>query len=402
MSWWNIFSSNNDSTNIEDPNVPLSNAEVINDEAESKPVREKDALTVSAVFRSVMLLADSMAGLPIKVFDIDGTENNNHENAELLRQKPNDKNTPFTFYQCLMIRALLWGNAYAQIRRDGAGRAVSMILRSPDDVEVVPVGDRLAYRVKIGETFVPVPDRDMIHVPGLCFDGDEGMKAIRHCAQKMLSLAVFMETSSVRLHKNGTMPSGQIIAKKGFSEKAVANLKRTFNRVYSGVKNAGKTLFLDNEMEFKPISMTFKDAEMLESRRFQVEEVARFFGIPLHMIGELTKSTSWGTGIEQQNIAFVVFSLNPWLIRFEQELNRKIMRGKGYLKFKVQGLLRGDSAARKEFYASAIQHGWMKPNEARKLEDLPTDDPLGDKLYISANLIPLENAGRELTERTNQ
>jgi HK97 family phage portal protein len=234
---------------------------------------------------------------------------------------------------------------------------------------------------------------NMVHVPGLGFDGIKGLSVISAVARQSVGLALTMDKSVARSHANGVKPSGAIEADAGLSPEAFTRLKASFGQLYSGADNSGNVVFLDKGMKFNPISITPVDAQTLESRRYQVADIARIFGVPPHMIGETDKTTSWGSGIEQMSMGFVRYSLRPWLVRIEQELNRKLVTGKNYFcEFSLEGLLRGDSKARGDFYASGIQNGWMKPNEARRLENLPPVDA-GDRLYANGTIQPLEGAG---------
>jgi HK97 family phage portal protein len=405
--WYNPISwfqngAYDESTNVEDPEVPLSNAEAINDASSDVKIDEEKALTVSTVFRCVMLLADTIAGLPIKIYSSDGEEQTDHKYKKLITAEPNTKTTKFGFFQWMMIRALLWGDAFVEIRRKGNGEAFELIPIPNNQVEVVDGKKQVSYKVtadpnKPGDTR-NIPSRNMLHILGLNVDGFQGYDAIRKSARVMLSLVISMEKSSERMHKNGTMPSGLVTHPREFSPAALRNLRQTFNKIYQGVANAGKTIFLDGGMTWENIQMSFKDAEMLESRRFGIEEIARFFGVPLNMIGELTKNTSWGTGIEQQNIAFVMFTLLPWMVRIEQEFNRKLMLDSGdYIKLKAQGLMRGDMTTRKEFYSAMIQHAVINPNMVARLEDWPEYEG-GDQYYRMANLVPVGEENENQTD----
>lgn len=149
-------------------------------------------------------------------------------------------------------------------------------------------------------------------------------------------------------------------------------------------------------MKFSAMQINPQDAQTLENRHFQVADIARIYGVPLHLLGETEKATSWGSGIEQQQIAFVVYVIGPWLKSIEQEFNRKLFRAPYFCEFSVQGLLRGDSKARSEYYSKGINNGWLKPNEARRLENLPAEDA-GDQLFINRASVPIELAGQELT-----
>lgn len=360
-------------------------------------VSKRSAMQVSAVFRCVSILADTIASLPLVVYERkDGQKvpAPNHPAYKLLHDAPNEAMTSFTWREHLLASLLLDGDAFSPVRWAGNGYPLEFAYISSDRCEVLrtPSGG-LAYRVTelSGEQHV-VAAGDMIHVPGLGFDGLRGMSVITAVARQSVGLALAMDGQLAKLHANGARPSGIVEVAQGLSPDAFKRLRSEFDGMHSGVSNAGRTVYLDKGMTWKPATISPVDAQTLESRRFQVADIARIFGVPPHMVGETDKSTSWGSGIEQMTIGFVQYSIRPWLVRIEQELNRKLFGRNYFCEFNLEGLLRGDSKTRAEFYASGIQNGWMKPNEARKLENLPPD-PSGDKLYANGTLQPLEASG---------
>jgi HK97 family phage portal protein len=180
---------------------------------------------------------------------------------------------------------------------------------------------------------------------------------------------------------------------KNLSKPAADRLAAQFEQQHTGLSQAFKTLVLEEGLDVTNVSMTSEDAQFLDTRRFQVEDIARFFGVPPHMIGHTDKQTSWGTGVEQNTLGFLIFTIIPWLTRFEQEFNRKLFpRSPFYAQFKHQGLMRGDSKARSDYYASGHQNSWLTTNEIRRFEDLPPV-PGGDQLFVQTNLMPLSSAG---------
>lgn len=360
-------------------------------------VSKRSAMQVSAVFRCVSILADTIASLPLVVYERKNGEKvpaPNHPAHKLLHDAPNEAMTSFTWREHLLASLLLDGDAFSPILWAGNGYPLEFAYVGSDRCEVLrTTGGGLAYRVTdLSGVQHLVPAGDMIHVPGLGFDGLRGMSVISSVARQSVGLALAMDGQLAKLHANGARPSGVVEVTQGLNPEAFKRLKAEFDSMHSGVSNAGKTVYLDKGMTWKPATINPVDAQTLETRRFQVADIARIFGVPPHMIGETDKSTSWGSGIEQMTIGFVQYSIRPWLVRIEQELNRKLFGRNYFCEFNLEGLLRGDSKTRAEFYASGIQNGWMKPNEARKLENLPPD-PSGDKLYANGTLQPLEASG---------
>lgn len=366
-------------------------------------VSKRSAMQASAVFRSVSILADTVASLPLHVYQRtkDGKEiAAGHPTYGLLHDAPNEVMTSFTFYELLMASLLLDGNGYAAIKWGGNGFPREIVPVLPERCEVLTTtSGRLAYRVfdVNGDSSV-VTASNMLHIPGLGFDGIKGLSVISAVARQSVGLALTMDKSVAKTHSNGVNPSGSVESDNGLSPDAFKRLKSEFNKLYSGADNAGNVVFLDRGIKFNPIQINPQDAQTLESRRYQVADIARIFGVPPHMIGETDKSTTWGSGIEQMTIGFVRYSLRPWLVRIEKELNRKLAFGPGYFcEFSLDGLLRGDSKARGEFYASGIQNGWLKPNEARRFENLPPDEA-GDRLYANGTIQPLKEADNDHSE----
>lgn len=359
-------------------------------------VTKLTSMRSSAVFRCVSILSGAVASLPWCVFKREGEEKKptrTHYAYRLLHDEPNNLMASFMFRQLMMANLLLDGNFYAVIGFDNAGRAVELMPFPPEMVEVLRKGKTQAYAINTHEDGrVIIPASQMIHVSGIGFDGIKGLSVIGAVARQSVGLSLAMDVFASKIHANSARPSGAVEMDANLSPEAFKRLKQQFEQLYTGAYNSGKTVFLDNGMKWSPMQISPADAQTLESRRFQVADIARIFGVPPHLIGETDKSSSWGTGIEQMTLGFLTFTLNPWLVAIEQEFNRKLMGSNFFCEFQVEGLLRGDSASRAEFYASAIQNGWMKPNEVRHKENLPPADG-GDRLFIQQNLMPLDKAG---------
>lgn len=402
MKFWPFKKAKN---SIENPETPLSNpAQWLLDMFGGGPtyagvqVTETTAIRSTAVYACVSLIAQSVASLPLLVYerrDSGRRVATEHDYFALLHDQPNAAMTATVFRELLMTHLLLSGNAYAAIWRDKANRAVELLPVHPHSVRVERVKGRLRYRITLQEGGEEVLDQgDMLHIPGLGFDGLKGLSPISAVAKQAVGLALATEEHGARFFKNAAQPSGVLLHPGKISPEAAERLKRSFAEAHSGLSNTGKAILLEEGMKWEQVTMSAQDAQYLETRRFQVAEIARVFRVPLHMIQETEKSTSWGTGIEQQSIGFVMYTLRPWLVRLEQEINRKLFVGsrrlnRYYAEHNVSGLLRGDAKARKEYYAGAITNAWMTPNEVRRLENLP---PIkgGDKLFIQSNMVPVD------------
>lgn len=358
-------------------------------------VSERSSMTASAVYGCVMLIAKTIGSLPLKVYrrkaNGDSIEVPDTLPYYLLHDEPNPAMTSCAWREFLTANVLLGGNAYAAIGRNQANQVIDLFPIPSSAVTPERVDGRNRYHVRVGDGAIEIIDQsDMIHVPGLGFDGVKGLSVITAAARQAVGLALATEQHGSKLFSNGARLGVVLKHPKTLSKEAQARLKAQFDQQHGGLSNAFKSMVLEEGLDVTNISMTSEDAQFLETRRFQVEDIARFFGVPPHMIGHTDKQTSWGTGVEQNTLGFLIFTLLPWLTRFEQEFNRKLFpRSPFYAQFKVQGLMRGDSSARSAYYASGHQNSWLTTNEIRKAEDLPPV-PGGDTLFVQTNLAPMQ------------
>lgn len=358
-------------------------------------VSEQTAMKVSAVYGCVTLIAKTIASLPLKVYrrkpNGDAVEVPDTVPYYLLHDEPNPAMTSSVWREFLTANVLLGGDGYAAIGRDQANRVVDLFPIPHHTITPERVNGRNRYLVTLGDGSREVFDQsDMLHVPGLGFDGLRGHSVITWAARQAVGLSLATESHGAKLFSNGARLNVVLKHPKSLSKDAQVRLKQQFDQQHSGLTNAFKSLVLEEGLDVTNVSMTSEDAQFLETRRFQVEDVARFFGVPPHMIGHTEKTSSWGTGVEQQTLGFLIFTIIPWLTRFEQEFNRKLFpRSPFYAQFKHQGLMRGDSKARSDYYASGHQNGWLTTNEIRKAEDLPPV-PGGDQLFVQVNLAPMQ------------
>lgn len=359
-------------------------------------VTEHTAMRASAVYACVTLIAKTIASLPLKVYrrkpNGDAVEVPDTIPYYLLHDEPNPAMTSCVWREYLVANVLLGGNAYVAIGRDQANRVLDLFplpWRA-----VTPAREKSgknSYTVDLGDGTKEVFDQaDMLHIPGLGFDGMKGVSVINYAARQAVGLALATESHGSHLFSNGARLGVVLKHPKNLSQDAQTRLKNQFDQRHVGLSNAFRTMVLEEGLDVSNVTMTSEDAQFLDTRRFQVEDLARFFGVPPHMIGHTDKQTSWGTGVEQNTLGFLIFTIIPWLTRFEQEFNRKLFpRSPFYAQFKHQGLMRGDSKARADYYASGHQNGWLTTNEIRKAEDLPPV-PGGDTLFVQTNLAPLK------------
>ena len=373
-----------------------------------KPVNERTAMQTTAVYSCVRILAEAVASLPLHVYayrDDGGKELvHDHPLYSLLHDEPNPEMTSFVFRETLMSHLLIWGNAYAQIIRDGAGRVVGLYPLLPNQMDVDrDAKGNLVYTYSrqsdenpnfktMGD--ITLRSDEVLHIPGLGFDGLVGYSPIA-MAKNAVGMTLACEEYGASFFANGANPGG-VLEHPGVL-KDPSKVRESWNSVYKGVTNAHKVAVLEEGMKYHQIGIPPEEAQFLETRKFQINEIARLYRIPPHMVGDLEKSSF--SNIEQQSLEFVKYTLDPWVIRWEQALQKALLlpgeKGKYFIKFNVDGLLRGDYESRMNGYATGRQNGWFSTNDIREMENLnPISDEEGGNLYlINGAMCKLSDAG---------
>ena len=363
-----------------------------------KSVNEKTALQTTAVYACVRILAETIASLPLHTYRYSpgGKEKAmDHPLYYLLHSEPNSEMTSFVFRETLMGHLLLWGNAYAQIIRNGRGAVMALYPLLPSKMMVNRTDQGILYYQyeKDGQTYF-LSQQDVLHIPGLGFDGLIGYSPIA-MAKNAIGMAIATEEYGAKFFANGASPGG-VLEHPGVV-KDPGKIRESWNAVYQGSGNAHRVAVLEEGMKFQPIGIPPEQAQFLETRKYQLNEIARIFRIPPHMIGDLEKSSF--SNIEQQSLEFVMYTLDPWVIRWEQAISRALLsvseKRQYFVKFNVDGLLRGDYQSRMNGYAVGRQNGWLSANDIRELENLNRILPeLGGDLYlINGNMTKLADAG---------
>tara|TARA_R110001606_G_scaffold328452_3_gene475653 strand:- start:3261 stop:4481 length:1221 start_codon:yes stop_codon:yes gene_type:complete len=365
-------------------------------------VNQDTSLTYSAVFACVRVLSESVASLPIDIIkDVNGdkTVDKDHPVYKLLAQKPNNYMTSFTWRQILMTNLVLNGNSYFNIIRDTSARPVSLEYIPSENVDVKLQGGEIFYEIKEGgDGFGPTVESriikhdDMLHFQGLSYDGIKGRSVIE-THRDSFGLSIAANKYGGAYYGNASSPSGILSHPGKLSKEAADRLKFSWNSSYgNGPMNAHKTAILEEGMSFKPVSMNPEDADFLNTRKFQVTEIARIFRVPPHMIGDLDRATF--TNIEQQGIDFLTHTLRPYLINLEEELERKLFRENEQdtykIMFNANGMLRGDSEARAKFYKDMSSIGVLSINDIRRMENMNDIGSDGDKHYYALNYAPID------------
>lgn len=365
---------------LENPANPLTKGRLLSQLSDPAtlwgPDPAKDGpLAVGAALRCVQIIAAAIAGCPLRTTDT--------ETAEVLRIPALTSEraglTPYERHETLVAHLALWGNGFLRkYKAADRRRLVELVPIHPARVRVevvdgAQVGSPRPYVKQFivdGKVDEPFTEDDILHIPGLSMDGVRGVSVIGR-QRRVFELANNAEHMADQFYRQGMLLQGFISTEKELAEESATILKDRWRAKLSGIDNAHEVGILDNGAKFERLSMSPSDAQFLETRKFSTTEIARLFGVPGWMVNDQEKSTSWGSGMEQQFTAFVMLTLKPYMQRIEQRITREILDPTSEkAEFKVEGLLRGDSKARAAFYASGVQHGWLVPNEPRELEDL--------------------------------
>ncbi|UZT82860.1 phage portal protein [Caproicibacterium sp. BJN0003] len=372
-----------------------------------KLVTERSAMQMTAVYACVRILSEAIAELPLHLYrykEGGGKEKAiGHPLYLLLHDEPNPEMSSFVFRETLMTHLLLWGNAYAQIIRNGKGQVIALYPLMPNKMTVNrDTNGQLYYQYQRSSdeahtmkgSMVILQPSDVLHIPGLGFDGLVGYSPIA-MAKNAIGLAIATEEYGSKFFANGAAPSG-VLEHPG-TIKDPSKVRESWQQTFGGSANSNKIAVLEEGMKYTPISISPEQAQFLETRKFQINEIARIFRVPPHMVGDLEKSSF--SNIEQQSLEFVKYTLDPWVIRWEQSIQRRLLtpdeKKSYFVKFNVEGLLRGDYASRMNGYATARQNGWMSANDIRELENLdriPAEQG-GDLYLINGAMTKLADAG---------
>lgn len=373
-----------------------------------KPVNEMTAMQTTAVYACVRILSEAVSTLPIHVYrykDGGGKEIiYDHPLYHLLHDEPNEEMVSCIFIETLMSHLLIWGNAYAQIIRDGAGRVLSLYPLLPNKMSVErDEKGKIYYVYSRGTDENPnfkehgqiiLKKEEVLHIPALGFDGLIGYSPIA-MAKNAIGMTLACDEYGASFFANGASPGG-VLEHPGVL-KDPAKVRDSWNAVYRGSQNAGRIAVLEEGMHFQSISIPPEEAQFLESRRFNLEEIARLYRVPPHMLGDLEKSSF--NNIEQMSLEFLKFSLAPYVIRWEQALQSSLLlpseKGKVIIKFNVDGLLRGDYASRMQGYSIGRQNGFLSTNDIREMENMnpiPAEEG-GDLYLVNGSMTKLADAG---------
>lgn len=407
MSIFSRMFRSRDKPQVSDSTVGSSYRFFFGGTAAGKPVNERTSMQVTAVYCCVRILSEAVASLPLHLYRYtsDGSKEKatDHPLYFLLHSEPNPEMTSFIYRETMMTHLLLYGNCYSQIIRNGKGQIVALYPLMPNRMTVDrDQNGQLYYEYQTSQDeaktmkgpVVRLSPRDVLHIPGLGFDGLVGYSPIA-MAKNSIGMAIACEEYGAKFFANGATPGG-ILEHPGVV-KDPERVRESWQRAFGGSGNSNKVAVLEEGMKYTPISISPEEAQFLETRKFQIDEIARIFRIPPHMIGDLEKSSF--SNIEQQSLEFVKYTLDPWVCRWEQSMERSLLSPEEkkdyFFKFNVDGLLRGDYQSRMQGYAVGRQNGWMSANDIRILEnmDLIPDEEGGNLYLINGNMTKLKDAG---------
>lgn len=377
---------------IENPAVPLTDTSILemlgaDRTVSGKSVTEVTALGLPAVWRAMQVTCNVPAALPLHAYRQDGAARiqASGQSASLI-EDPHPDMTSFEFWQTVYFHRKAWGNAYVRKLRNPLGQVAELWPLHPGRVKVgrESEGGRKIYIVD-GDTDTPLSDNEILHLPGLGYDGVCGVSPIR-AARESLGVGLAAQEYGAKLFGSGMLATGVLQTEQRLTQSQADALATRWKAKRTGLDSAHSTIVLDKGAKFTQLSIAPEDAQFLETRRFQVVEVCRWFGIPPFLMFDTEKSTSWGTGLEQQALGWVKIDLLPDLTAVEQRLTKHVLRPTPvYAHYSVEGLLRGDSTARAAFYKSLWDIGALSTNEIRELEErAPVEG--GDVRYRPLNM----------------
>lgn len=369
---------------------------------EQMPVTPESALAFSAIFACVKIISETVASVPLNIYQRVGeSEKKKASNLPLfkvLRTKPNNmKTSGVEFRQMLMAHVLLWGNGYAQILRNKAGEVLELHPLHPSRVKPDITEAGLVYKVRLkngGEAILP--PEDVFHLRGYRDSGLEGLSPIS-AAKQAIQMGLSLESFGTNFFEGGAFPAGVLEYDSGeLSPEAKANLRESWQGLHGGANRGKKVAVLEAGLKWKPMGIPQADAQFLEQRRFQIEEIARIYRVPPHMLADLTKSSF--SNIEQQGQEFVTYCLLPWFRMWEDAITRDFFDGDDrefFAEFLLDGLLRGDMTARSQAYTAGRQWGWLSANDIRAKENMNPIGPEGDVYLSPLNMVPAGQEGQE-------
>lgn len=370
-------------------------------------VNEHTALGHTAVWKGVNVISNSVAKIPVACYQRgkDGSRifDATHPANRLLRNEPCPNFTPFLFRQVVQAHALLAGNGFAYIFRDNAARPVELAILDPSRTVVLKARESLGeiprgakvFLTNIGGQNRYLLNEDVIHIHGLGYDGLSGYSVV-DLLREAIGHGIAMRQFGASFFGNGANASGIVEIPEGWSEAAWKSFRESFDKQYAGLGNAQRVMMLESGAKFTPVTVSPEQAQFLQSREFDIREIANVLCVSAHKLGDASRKSY--NSLEQSNQEFLDDDIDPWLIRWEQELKAKLLTEKQkaddshYIEFERKALMRMDAATRSAFYVSGRQWGWLSANEIRAAENMEGIGPDGDMYLVPINMQPAEEA----------
>lgn len=364
-------------------------------------VTDERNMQISTVWACIRLISTVTASLPLDVYQTKNDQrtkvDNSHPLAKLLRFRPNNFMTALEFREAMTMQLCAYGNAYAHVERNGVGDVISMapLMSANMEVRLSDNGKNIIYRYRRDTEYADFSQKEIFHLKGFGFNGLTGLSPLAFSA-KSAGVAIAMEDNQREFFANGAK-SPQILMTDGkvLTKEQRGQLEENFKEIAGGpVKK--RLWILESGFTTQPIGVSPQDSEILAARKFQVAELARFYGVPPHLVGDVDKTTSWGSGIEQQNLGFLQYTLKPYLDRWEYSIERWLVKeseqGVIHAEHNLDGLLRGDSTSRASFMQIMVKTGIRTVNEVRRLDNLPPL-PGGDVATRQSQNVPITDLG---------
>lgn len=370
-------------------------------------VSDERNMSISTVWACIRLISTVTASLPMDVFETVDNQRKKVDNqnplAKLLRFRPNNFMTALEFREAMTMQLCAYGNAYAHVERNSVGDVISLLPLMSANMDVRLDGKNVIYRYRRDSEYVDFKQKEIFHLKGFGFNGLVGLSPLAFSA-KSAGVAIAMEDNQREFFANGAK-SPQILMTDGkvLTKEQRGQLEENFKEIAGGPVRK-RLWILESGFTTQPIGISPQDAQMLEARKFQVAELARFYGVPPHLVGDVEKTTSWGSGIEQQNLGFLQYTLKPYLDRWEYSIERWLVKesdqGRLHAEHNLDGLLRGDSASRATFMQTMVNTGIRTVNEVRRLDNLPPL-PGGDVATRQSQNVPITDLGTNKEPRND-
>jgi HK97 family phage portal protein len=356
-------------------------------------VSEKSALQSNAVYACVKILSETLASLPLFVYrrlEPRGKERAlNHSLYRILHFLANPLMTSFELRETLMGHVLTWGNGYAELERNNGGRILNLWPLRPDRMRIEAEGLSLKYFYTLPNgTEIEIPKQNLLHIKGLSLGGYVGESVIGF-ARESIGLSLATEEFGSRFFSNNAIPGGVYQHPGRLGKEARENLQKSLEKAHQGLTMTHRMMILEEGMKYEKIGIPPEDAQFLQTRKFQLAEIARIYRIPLHLVQELDRATF--SNVEQQSLDYVIHTMRPWLVRWEQAMQRDLLLqnewDEFFIEFLVDGLLRGDSESRYKAYATGRQWGWLSADDIREMENMnPLPEGIGEAYLVPMNM----------------